>query len=238
MHVDYNLKAQIIDCGLSKIYSQFSKACFQLDKMISDTNYDPYIKGVKFRSLKYSYLIRQIETLQEHSLSNWGVDLTNTNDYLVLEAQRINDSNYRKVKRLKQRIIKLLDKPCLFLTLTFTDSSFIKFNYDEKKLHNKVVRYLKSLGCQISYIGNVDYGETKDRLHYHALVQLDRIDPYGWKYGNLDFIKVYNKNNTAMAKYICKLTNHAIKETCKDLELSGLYLEYITLQPLQVSLIA
>ena len=54
-------------------------------------------------------------------------------------------------------------------------------------------------------------------MHFHALVQIDKVNSKIWDdaYGNLDFEKAYNKNNVAIAKYINKLTNHAIKESAK-----------------------
>lgn len=214
MTIDYNLKAQIIECGLSTLYSQFSKACFQLDKMMYDKEYNPYIKGLVSRDFKRSYLISAIQTYQDTALNNWAIDLTNANDYLVHETQKIYNANYHKVVRLKKRITKILNRQCLFLTLTFTNETLAKYP-NEKDLHKLVVRYLKSIAYQVSYIANVDYGEENDRIHYHAIIQIDRIDPLTWKYGNLDIKVVKNKNDTAMAKYLCKLTNHAIKNTCK-----------------------
>ena len=136
------------------------------------------------------------------------------------EAERINDASYHRVKRLKERISVMLLKPCVFLTLTFTDE--VLANTSKKTRKAYVKRFLGSLNC--AYVANIDYGEENGREHYHALVQAEKIDYKPWhKYGAIKGERVrldFDKNGKCLdevrpAKYISKLTNHAIKETCK-----------------------
>lgn len=133
------------------------------------------------------------------------------------ECYRINDASYKRTKRLKERIQSmLLNGCCLFLTLTFNDDTLS--NTTEKQRRVFVVRYLKSFGC--SYVANIDFGKENHREHYHAVINTDRIDYSYWhKYGAIDGEKIRNKDirsdKTKLAKYICKLSNHAIKETTK-----------------------
>ena len=104
----------------------------------------------------------------------------------------------------------------MFLTLTFNDETLRDTTDKERRV--LVSRYLKSFGC--SYVANVDYGKENHREHYHAVINTDRIDYSSWhKYGAIDGEKIRNRNiqsdKTRLAKYICKLSNHAIKETTK-----------------------
>jgi len=216
MYIDYNLKSQIIDCGLSRIYSQFSMACFKLDTMLDNRNYDPFIKGFISidRKAKMQYLINLIVMLQDEALSRFNVDLTNSNDYLVEETKKINRADYKRGQHLKDKVNSLLKMPCLFLTYTFTNDTLKKYQNVES-LRRFVRRHLNSLGCQVRYIANIDYGSKNDRVHYHAIVQTDYIDPTTWSYGALNVKRITNPNSRALGKYISKLTNHAIKDTAK-----------------------
>ena len=65
------------------------------------------------------------------------------------------------------------------------------------------------------YVANIDFGKNTEREHYHALVLVDRINDT-WDYGFTWFERVHRSDSAAtLAKYVSKLTNHAIKETTK-----------------------
>lgn len=133
------------------------------------------------------------------------------------EVEKICNASIQRTKRLKKRVeTMLLNGCCLFLTLTFNDSTL---NYSTAEERRKYVsRYLKQFNCM--YIANIDFGSKNHREHYHALINCDSIDLTCWrKYGNINVQRVRNNsielNKSRLSKYICKLSNHAIKETTK-----------------------
>lgn len=133
------------------------------------------------------------------------------------ECVKINHASRQRTKRLQERVASmLLGGSCLFITLTFNDETLNELS--EKQRRVAVTRYLKSFNCQ--YVANIDFGKTNHREHYHALISCDKISFDEWrKYGNINAERVRNKDissdKTKLAKYICKLSNHAIKETTK-----------------------
>lgn len=135
----------------------------------------------------------------------------------LLEAYKINEAYWKRLRRLKQRVNEMLTSgPCLFLTLTFTDETLQ--NTTEKKRRVAVSRYLKQFNCK--YIANIDFGAENHREHYHAVIQCKSVDTTSWhKYGAIYIEKVRNngikRNSERLSKYVCKLSNHAIKETTR-----------------------
>lgn len=133
------------------------------------------------------------------------------------EVEKICNASIQRTKRLRSRIENmLLSGSCLFLTLTFNDSTLNDSTAEERRKY--VSRYLKQFNCM--YIANIDFGSKNHREHYHALVNCDSIDLTCWrKYGNINVQRVRNNsielNKSRLSKYICKLSNHAIKETTK-----------------------
>lgn len=130
------------------------------------------------------------------------------------EAERmVNADNIRR-KRLRKRIEGMFDfGNVVFLTLTFTDDILDSTSNVTRRRY--VARFLKSVSN--NYVGNVDYGAEKGREHYHAVLLTDTDDFSGWTYGFYKAEKVRKEGVDALrvAKYISKLTNHAIKETTK-----------------------
>lgn len=183
-------------------------------------------------------------SLYEYSLNKYtyeGVVLyalkTNKEDYksynellsyclennLMLELKeciKINHAEYERTNRLKQRIEDmLLNGKCLFLTLTFTDKTLAETSAKQRRV--AVVRYLKQFNSR--YVANIDFGVDKTktmREHYHAVIQCDNIKFDSWrKYGNINAKVIRNrdieKDKTKLAKYVSKLSNHAVKEQAK-----------------------
>lgn len=151
--------------------------------------------------------------LYRHCLDNGLIDV-------LKECVKINHADYERTKRLRERIGCMLESgPCIFLTLTFTDKSLSETTPKERRV--AVTRYLKQFNG--SYVANIDFGKDKTktmREHYHALIQCDKVDFTSWrKYGNINAervrIKAFEEDNKKLSKYICKLSNHAIKETTK-----------------------
>jgi len=136
------------------------------------------------------------------------------------ECERLNHAEFERTKRLKKRIESMISNgSCLFLTLTFTDKTLKDTNAKQRRI--AVSRFLKQFGCR--YIANIDFGADKTktmREHYHAIIQCDNIDLNGWrKYGNINVQRIRNKNidddKVKLAKYVSKLSNHAIKENAR-----------------------
>lgn len=133
------------------------------------------------------------------------------------ECLKINHASYYRTQRLKQRIESmLLNGSCLFLTLTFNDEALQNTTPLERRV--AVSRYLKQFNCK--YVANIDFGKENGREHYHAVIGCDKISFESWrKYGNINAERIRNRHlqsdKTKLAKYICKLSNHAIKETTK-----------------------
>ena len=144
---------------------------------------------------------------------NLEQQLITENEYLYKEALKINKADLNRNVRLKNRISKYLSMGnCLFLTLTFNDSVLNNTSEDTRRQY--VRKWLKSYSSY--YVANIDYGSKKEREHYHAVILYDRIDSNEWPYGFSSIKPIRSTNDfKALAKYINKLTNHAIKRTCK-----------------------
>ena len=130
------------------------------------------------------------------------------------ECGRISHAHCNRVVRLKKRIADMvLLSPCLFLTFTFNDYSLSHNTADSRK--QAVRRFLNDLN--VPYVANIDFGKKNHREHYHAVVAIERIDYKSWKYGaiNGQTIRNHTDDIKKLAKYVAKLTNHAIKETVK-----------------------
>lgn len=136
--------------------------------------------------------------------------------------KQMYDSHRRRVQRLKQKIrFRVLNNKCLWLTLTFRDE--VLYSTSELTRRRYISRFLKSLNIPF-YVANIDYGdkeknlESKEREHYHAIIQAEHIDMSLYNYG---FIYVERINNSVdsvarISKYINKLTSHAFKDSTKN----------------------
>lgn len=132
---------------------------------------------------------------------------------LFTEARKVNRSSYEKRNRLSKKIESMLSNSnCIFLTLTFTDEILASTSEDTRRRY--ITRFLKS-NC-LKYVANIDYGKKNEREHYHAVVVADKIDNKLYPYGAINFERIrITSNSKKLAKYVVKLTNHAIKETTK-----------------------
>lgn len=132
------------------------------------------------------------------------------------EAFRVNKASYNRNIRLKSKISRMITSgSCIFLTLTFTDKVLETTSKDTRRRY--IARALKTMSDH--YIANIDYGKKKEREHYHAIVLADKVSQEQWLYGNLDYerVRVHEEDSPVkIAKYINKLTNHAIKETTQQ----------------------
>lgn len=180
--------------GLDKIQRQVSKSIYADYALHA---YGQVIKNV----MPIERAIQLNEMYEKDCLEMWQ------------EAQKINKASYRKKKYLQDKIEKMLLKgKCVFLTFTFTDKIL-----DTTKVYTrrqKVRRFLSAYNCE--YVANIDYGVKNEREHYHAIIQTDKVDFKKWSYGALNGKTIAKTSDSIkLAKYIAKLTNHAIKQTAK-----------------------
>ena len=189
---DYSLKSEILNNG---IYDDFSDVMSTLTR--TSHNLPPLRKSA----------YQDFESAQERLdflRSEWGDELKVC--FQILNAKK------QRAKRLNSKIRAILRGDSVFCTLTFTDDVLRRTTAFTRR--DYVTRWLKSVGC--CGIGNIDFGKTNGREHYHCLVSAKRVDLNSWKYGNLDCqaVRLVNESTSEkLAHYIAKLTNHAIKET-------------------------
>lgn len=122
-------------------------------------------------------------------------------------------SRYRKIKKVKMKVGDLLTSgKCLFVTMNFSPTTLEHTLPETRRRY--VARYLKSQSD--TYVANIDFGEKNGREHYHAIVMSDKMDYTGWhQFGGIkaEYIRTSEKDLTRTAKYITKLSSHALKRT-------------------------
>lgn len=137
---------------------------------------------------------------------------------LYKQAGFINKNSYSRKEKLQTRIKTLLTRGnCFFLTLTFTDLVLSSTSAETRRRY--IARTLKE-HFPLGYVANIDYGAKNGREHYHAVVcstaqTISNAKNCIWSYGALNFKTIHTPNIQVIAKYISKLTNHAIKETTR-----------------------
>lgn len=124
-------------------------------------------------------------------------------------SNRLLESAYRKYARAREHIKNLvLQGGAIFITLTFTNEVLAKTSAKTRRKY--VARYLKSQGS--FYVANIDYSPTKEREHYHAVID-SRCNRQEWKYGFVwcESVRTQDFNANRIARYVAKLTSHAFK---------------------------
>lgn len=133
--------------------------------------------------------------------------------WVQMKATQVN--RWKRVKRLRAKVVEIVtDHEALFLSLTFTDDVMAKTSPETRRKY--ISRFLGAF--KVPYIANLDYGEDFGREHYHALIQIAFIDNSqgkAWPYGNLDFVKIWNKDDLRLSRYVTKLTYHAMKQPAR-----------------------
>lgn len=193
-NIDYEFKAKVLDSDAVHDVRAFNKATYLNYKGIQSDN---------TISMKTAWNIYDDYHETEIGQRVWN------------EAIKIAHANHKQRQRLKKRIKSMLDKcECTFLTLTFKPSKYDGYTTEQRRIW--VVRYLKTLN--VPYVANIDFGEKNGREHYHCIIASQNIDYSGWNetYGAIKGCKVIKSDSeTALANYIVKLTNHALKQTTK-----------------------
>lgn len=220
MKIDYKFKSEVLKTDIPKLANQISKAIYA---QFALENYGEIIKT----NMDYDTAMKTRCFLLEKYPREYA------------EAEKINLARYKRVARLRKRINAILHNSeyVQFITLTFNDDTLAKTSPETRRKY--VQRYLTELGCD--YVGNIDFGAKNGREHYHAVIadigDREKWEKYGFysalfvKAGNERLKKVPKRyqaltedeienrmqedNEKALAKYVAKLTNHAIKETTK-----------------------
>lgn len=204
-NIDYAFKSYVLN-EHKELLKQVKKSKlleFKISQYYENGEITPFLERLSNETIRFNDLIFEcIDKGLKHEFN---------------ECIKIDNANYRRVKRLKDRVAKMLNKgKCIFLTLTFNDLTLA--NTTDKERRVAVVRYLKMF--KSDYVANIDFGANNHREHYHALIVADKVNYSKWnKYGNINGQKVrlrdIESDKTKLSKYIAKLTNHAIKETTK-----------------------
>lgn len=204
MSIDYDLKSRVIELGLDELERQVSKSIFY--HLYPNEDYQP-------------------EMAYELAVHYENFYMTKHKD-LWLEAKKINHARYHRVRHLKRYIEYMLNAgDCVFLTFTFSKKSLLEISEKSRKTY--VQRFLKSYDTL--YVANKDFGSDEFyisdsgeecqgtcREHFHAVIRIDKVDFYKWKYGRIRGQRVRSiEDSPCLAQYVAKLTNHAIKETTK-----------------------
>lgn len=199
---NYELKAKVIENGLAQTQREISLTFYK--QYQQELNYE--LSGELLELNKpLDYKVAQM--LYEYYMQSCPLEYK--------EAIKVNHAYYERKTRLQNKISDMIQNHnCIFLTLTFTNDTLNSTSEDTRKKYVK--RYLKSVSSQ--YVANIDYGAKKEREHYHAIVIGDKINYSFWhKYGAIKGEKIILQDTTSikLAKYVSKLTNHAIKETTR-----------------------
>lgn len=191
---DYRFKSVVLSFGLCQTQKDISKS-FWANYVLTSTG----------EIVPSKYDLETAESLRSFYLQQYPD--------MYLEAEKINHASYERVKRLKNRLSSFIeDGKCCFLTLTFRDEILEKTSPETRRTY--IRKFLKSFG--VPYVANKDFGKDFGREHYHAVIKTARIDMHSYNYGFIFAETIHQtKDNVKLAKYIAKLTNHAIKETTK-----------------------
>lgn len=191
--VDYGLKAELIANGSVSQVNKVNKAIYAQRKLLETGEFVPC-------SMSFDEA-RQVL---------WDIDPD-----VFRESQKILFAQHQRTKRLRSRIEFIIRnyENSTFVTLTFTDT--VLQSTSDKTRRKYVELYLKEQSGGFPYIANIDFGSENGREHYHAVCGF-RLNPSSWSYGALNVKKIRKSTKPiVLAKYVSKLTNHAIKETCR-----------------------
>lgn len=184
------------------------------DKLIKETSELLNDYEIDYEKLLHNELDNLIYTTGYSYFFAQEIEEANCDDPMWQEAKKINNASYKRTLRLKERIQKmLLMGQCQFLTLTFSNGTLQTTTEETRKKY--IRRYLKE--NSIHYVANIDFGGKNGREHYHAIVLTEKVNYTDWHiHGAIKAEKIKTSEDfTALAKYVNKLANHAIKETTR-----------------------
>ena len=197
----YDIK-YLIDNGYYSMYQNYQMYMY-FKYIIENEPHEEFIRLYE----KYSCYSNNMEILQ-NDLEEQDIEL----------IKKYYSRRSSKVSRLKKRIKKMFVKDCVFLTLTFRDDVLSSCSADTRRTY--VRRFLKEFA--VPYVANIDFGlddEFTHREHYHAVLQKDKIPLNCWSYGisHVEKIRCDLCSSAKLSQYIVKITNHAYKDSTKNL---------------------
>ena len=201
-------------------------------RLLSDGTYDLYIKWSRANNMYY-LLVSYGTDYPSEFIPYLNIDIYSIlTDVEIRECKRIFDAWRSRTVMLRKRIALMIPHDCIFLTLTFTDDVLRSTSSDTRRRY--IVKFLSQFKSPC--IANKDYGKENGREHYHAIIQLSYIDYSMYDYGaiNGERIVVGEYTDVRVAKYISKLTNHAIKDTTRQSRLIYLHMDRL-LSPVDIS---
>lgn len=151
------------------------------------------------------------------------------------EYDKILNSRYCKVSRIKRRLVYLLSRydHIWFCTFTFDNYYINKSDRTKRDLIKKVLN-----SHDFKFILNIDYGKTTEREHYHCVLGTNwNMDVNQFFQNNYECFclaiqcKKGKNDFQRLSKYINKLTNHCIKATTKRQRLLYNFKGYDTFCP-------
>lgn len=217
--IDYIKKSELIISSLFNEYRKVRKSIqffvrfgYDKDNPCNDIGYTEvfdeieYIRLVKEKNLyDYHTALKLDKFYQETRKQDWN------------ECRKIYNAHINRVKRVKDRITKILySGSCIFVTLTFDNK--VLNNTSSKTRREYAQRFFN---LSEDYVGNIDFGKKYEREHYHGVIQADKVNHTDWQYGRIGFERIRNNTDDTVriSRYIAKLVNHAIKETTKQCRL-------------------
>lgn len=198
---NYELKSRLIGSDMLNYYIQVQRSYYFHYVKLENAK----LEGEILTRPWYIIPLRTAEKIEEDYSTNYPLEWR--------ECGRIYNAFRLRYSRLHKKIEEMLfSGTCIFLTLTFTDE--VLANTNEQTRRKYVSRCLKKYNTK--YIANIDYGEKNEREHYHAIILTENFNHKDWQYGIVNFERVKQTSDCkALANYINKLTNHAVKKTTK-----------------------
>lgn len=192
---NYDLKAKAIESGMLNTNIFLNK---ELRRHYATGNIDAYTETLK-------------------KMSNLSIDP------LWDEADKLRRAGSGRYNRGKKRIkqMEVLEKNIkgswlIFITITFTNKQLETTNITTRRKY--IQRYLNKIA--IDYYLNIDFGEKKEREHYHGVVLLkNKINFYDWRkiakvekqpYKKINTVTSPNESSPHFTKY-----NHDEKSASK-----------------------
>ena len=145
----------------------------------------------------------------------------------MLEGQDAQQAIYnlnrcyeKRNSRLKKRLEKILQQEyAYFITFTIAPAHY---NYAYETYLRKIKEALRDASA---WVVNSDYGDTNERLHFHAVSSFNSQLDYNtitaiYQYGAVNFRRIYSKNEKALREYLLKTFNHATKQSAGKIHFS------------------
>lgn len=171
---------------------------------------------------------------QRKDFQLFGVPYKGLDDFEIVKYEKIFLRRKNNLKTIEKKLLKASQKYqfCYFLTMTFRDDFLNSTSAAYRR--DQISRFLKRNFC--SYVGNIDFGDLRDREHYHAVaftdveifgsvqvygsvvyINSDSLDyPYG--YVSLQPVSSFTSDSKALSKYLNKLKFHSAKDSTKFLK--------------------